>query len=145
LKRSTVLTLALLFVALAFAGAATAQSIDRDHPTQVKSDEINGTLDASGQEYFYSFLAGPGEVSLMVDVKAGSGQALLNFELLDRDAAAALLCCEYAQADGDGQSARVVKSVTLDKKQRVVLHVTGGKAGRGTYRVRLSGAFAFEG
>jgi hypothetical protein len=133
----------LLFAAVAFSGSAAAQSIDRDHPTQIKSGEINGTLDGSGQEYFYSFLAGPGELTMMVDVKSSTGQALLNFELLDQNAAAALVCCEYAQADGDGQSARVMKSTTLDKKQLVVLHVTVGKAGKGTYRVRLSGAIAY--
>lgn len=97
-------------------------------------------MDNSGDEYFYSFTAGPGELTLTVDVKSSTGQALLNFELLDKNAAAAILCCEYAQADGDGQSARNVKSVTLGKRQTVVLHVTVGKAGRGTYRVRLSGA-----
>jgi hypothetical protein len=134
----------LLFLAVAFSGAAIAQSIDRDHPTQVKSNEINGTLDGSGKEFFYSFLAGPGELTLMVDVKSTTGQALLNFELLDRNAAAAVLCCEYAQADGDGLSARVLKSVAIDKKQLVILHVTVGKAGQGTYRIRLSGAVAFE-
>lgn len=75
----------------------------------------------------------------MVDVKSSTGQALLNFELLDKNAATAILCCEFAQADGDGQSARDVKSVTLGKRQTVVLHVTIGKSGRGTYRVRFSG------
>jgi len=80
----------------------------------------------------------------VVDVKSSTGQALLNFELLDRNAGNAILCCEYAQANEDGQSAREVKSVRLGKRQTVVLHVTIGKAGRGTYRVRLSGAVANE-
>jgi len=78
----------------------------------------------------------------VVDVKSSTGQALLNFELLDRNAGNAILCCEYAQANE--QSAREVKSVRLGKRQTVVLHVTIGKAGRGTYRVRLSGAVANE-
>jgi hypothetical protein len=132
----------LLFIAVALSGSTAAQSKDRDHPTPVKANEINGELDASGDEYFYSFVAGPGELTIMVDVKSSTGQALLNFELLDRNAAAAILCCEYAQANEDGQSAREVKSVRLGKRQTVVLHVTIGKAGRGTYRVRLSGAVA---
>jgi hypothetical protein len=140
MKRSVSLALAfLLFIVVGLSGSAAAQSKDRDHPTPVKSNEINGELDASGDEYFYSLLAGPGELTLTVDVKSSTGQALLTWELLDRNAAAAIICCEGAQADGDGQSARDVKSVKLGKRQTVVLHVTVGKAGRGTYRVRFSG------
>ena len=145
MRRSAFLMFAfVLFIVVALSGSAAAQSNDRDHPTQVKSNEIEGELDASGNEYFYSFLAGPGELTLTVDVKSSTGQALLNFELLDSKAAAAIICCEFAQADGDGQSARNVKSTTLGKRQLVVLHVTVGKSGRGTYRVRLGGAVAFE-
>ena len=145
MKRSVSLALAFsLFIAVALSGSAAAQSKDRDHPTPVTANEINGELDASGDEYFYSFSAGPGELTIMVDVKSSTGQALLNFELLDRNAANAILCCEFAQANEDGQSAREVKSVKLGKRQTVVLHVTIGKAGRGTYRVRLSGAVANE-
>jgi len=142
MKRSVSIALSfLLFIVVALSGSvAAAQSKDRDHPTRVTSNEINGELDASGDEYFYSFVAGPGELTITVDVKSSTGQALLNFELLDSHAAAAIICCEFAQADGDGQSARVLKSVKLGKRQTVVLHVTVGKAGRGTYRVRLSGS-----
>jgi len=85
-----------------------------------------------------------GQKSSFGGQKSSTGQALLDFELLDRNAATAIICCEYAQADGDGQSARDVKSVKLAKRQTVVLQVTIGKAGRGTYRVRLSGAVANE-
>jgi len=145
MKRSVSQALAFsLFIAVALSGSAAAQSKDRDHPTPVTTNEINGELDASGDEYFYSFSAGPGELTIMVDVKSSTGQALLNFELLDRNAANAILCCEFAQANEDGQSAREVKSVKLGKRQTVVLHVTIGKAGRGTYRVRFSDAVGDE-
>jgi len=143
MKRSDRLVLAfLLFVVVALSGPAGAQSTDRDHPTPIKANEINGDLDGSGNERFYSFVAGPGELTITVDVKSATGQALLNFELLGADAATSIICCEFAQADGDGQSARNVKSVTLAKRQPVILRVTIGKAGTGTYRVRLSGAVA---
>ena len=145
MKRSGFLSLSsLLFLLFIGAASVAAQSTDRDYPTPLKSGEITGALDGSGNEYFYSFLAGPGELTLMVDVKSATGQGLLNFEVLDKNAATALLCCEFAQADGDGQSARVIKSVTLSQHQPVVLHVTVGKAGKGTFRVRLSGAVSYE-
>lgn len=78
MKRSGSLALAcLLFAVVALSRSTAAQSKDRDHPTAVKSDEINGELDASGNKYFYSFLAAPGELTLTVDVKSSTGQALL--------------------------------------------------------------------
>jgi hypothetical protein len=42
-------------------------------------------------EYFYSFLAGPGELTITVDVKSSTGQALLNLEPIESDSAAAPL------------------------------------------------------
>ncbi len=140
MKRATRLLLAwFLCVATSAIVAAQSPSSDRDHPTPVQANEIVGDLDNSGDESFYSFAAGAGELTLTVDVKSSTGQALLNFELLDRNADKALICCEYAQADGDGQSGRDVKSVKLARGQRVVLHLTIGKSGRGTFRVRFSG------
>ncbi|HZS45625.1 MAG TPA: hypothetical protein VFC63_11015 [Blastocatellia bacterium] len=129
---------------LSLSGSTVAQSSDRDNPTRLTTNEITGNLDGSGNEYFYSFLAGPGELTITVDVKSSSGQALLNFELLDKNAATSLICCEFAQADGDGQSGRDVKSVKLAKQQRVVLHTTIGKSGNGTFRIRFAGAIAYE-
>ena len=145
MKQSGFVKLAfLLFITVALSGSATAQSTDRDHPTPLRSNELTGDLDNSGNEYFYSFLAGPGELTLTVDVKSSDGTSVLNFELLDRKAATAIICCEFAQADSSGQTGRDIKSVKLPKRQLVVLHITIGKTGTGTYRVRLSGAVAYE-
>jgi hypothetical protein len=145
MKRFCFLSLAfLLFFAVALSGSLSAQSKDRDHPIPVKSNEINGELDASGDEYFYSFFAGPGELTITVDVKSSGGTAGINFELLDKNAATAIICCEFAQADSTDQSGRDVKSVKVRSRQRVILHLTQFKYGTGTYRVRLGGAVAYE-
>jgi hypothetical protein len=140
MKRANCLLLAfLLCVASSAAGGVPLQSSDRDHPTPVKSNEIVGDLDNSGDESFYSFAAGAGELTLTVDVKSSDGTAVLNFELLDRNADKTFFCCEYAAAGNSGESGRDIKSVKLAKGQMVVLHLTVGKSGRGTYRVRFSG------
>lgn len=130
----------LLFLLLGVSSVAVAQSRDRDHPTPLRSNDIYGDLDSSGEESFYSFTAGPGELTITVDVQSTDGTAVLEFELLDKNAAKAIICCEFAQADSAGQSGRNVKSTKFGKQQTVVLHLTQGKGGRGTYRVRLSGA-----
>jgi hypothetical protein len=146
MKRATYMILAfLLCVASSATGGVRLAASDRDHPTPVKSNEIEGDLDNSGDESFYSFTAGRGELTITVDVKSSQGTAVLNFELLDKNADKTIICCEYAQADSDGQSGRDIKSVKLAKGQTVVLHLTIGKTGRGTYRVRFSGTAVARG
>jgi hypothetical protein len=141
MKKSLLLATSLL-VLFAATGSAFAQSTHRDHPTPFTSDEIKGELNAKEIEYFYSFTAGPGEVTLTVDVKSSDGTTGTAFELLDADANKVLICCEYAQADSAGTTGRDVKSIKLGKGQTVILHLTPFKYGAGTYRVRISGAVA---
>lgn len=134
----------LLFVAglvlFAAVNPAFAQSTDRDNPIPLRSNEITGNLDEPNEEHFYSFVAGPGELTITLDVKATpENQAVLNFELLERNAATSIICCEFAQGNGGG-TGRDVKSVKLTKRQTVILHTTNGPIGGGTFRIRLSGA-----
>jgi hypothetical protein len=133
------------FVLVIFAGSVLAQSSDRDNPSPLASGEIKGNLYNAGEENFYSFTAGPGELTITIDVKAKSGEiGVLNFELLDQSAANALICCEFAQADG-GKTGRTVKSIKLTKRQTVILHTTNGPVGGGTFLIRLTGAAVFGG
>jgi hypothetical protein len=141
MKKSLLLAASLL-VLIAATGSAFAQSTDRDHPTPFTSTEINGELNAKEIEYFYSFTAGAGEVTLTVDVKSSGGTTGTAFELLDADANKVLICCEGAQAGSTGESGREVASIKLGKRQTVILHLTPFKYGNGTYRVRISGAVA---
>ena len=141
MKKSLLFAVSLL-VLIAATGSAFAQSTNRDHPTPLRSDEIRGELNGDEIEYFYSFTAGPGELTITVDVKSSDGTTGINFELLDSDANKQLLCCEFAQADSTGTSGRDVKSIKLGKRQTVILHLTPFKYGTGTYRVRISGAVA---
>jgi hypothetical protein len=141
MKKSLLLAASLL-VLIAATGSAFAQSTHRDRPTPFTSDEIKGELNAKEIEYFYSFTAGPGEVTLTVDVKSSDGTTGTAFELLDADANKVLICCEYAQADSTGTTGRDVKTIKIGKEQTVILHLTPFKYGTGTYRVRISGAVA---
>jgi hypothetical protein len=141
MKKSLLLAASLL-VLIAATGSVFAQSTHRDHPTPFTSDEIKGELNGAEIEYFYSFTAGPGEVTLTVDVKSSDGTTGTAFELLDADANKVLICCEGAQADSTGTSGRDIKSIKLGKRQTVILHLTPFKYGAGTYRVRISGAVA---
>ena len=143
MRRSILLGISLSFL-LAVTGSVVAQSTNRDHPTRLSPDDIKGELNGSEIEYFFSFTAGPGEVTLTVDVKSSDGTTGINFELLDKNAANQLICCEFAQADSTGTTGRDVKSVKLAKGQTVVLHLTPFKYGKGSYKVRISGAAHFD-
>ena len=138
--KKSLLLVASLLVLIGATSSALAQSTDRDHPTPFTSTEIKGELNAKEIEYFYSFTAGPGEVTLTVDVTSSDGTTGTAFELLDADANKVLICCEGAQADSTGTTGRDVKSIKLGKGQTVILHLTPFKYGTGTYRVRISGA-----
>ena len=140
--KKQLLLVASLLVLIAATSSALAQSTNRDHPTPFTSDEIKGELNGKEIEYFYSFTAGPGEVTLTVDVKSSGGTTGTAFELLDADANKVLICCEGAQADSTGTTGRDVKSIKLGKVQTVILHLTPFAYGTGTYRVRISGAAA---
>lgn len=142
MKKSFLPVISLLLMIIA-TSAAVAQSGDRDHPTPLNSDELRGVLTGNGGESFYSFTAGPGELTITVEVKSREGTLAMPFELLDTNAADSLLCCEFAQADGDGLTGRAVKSVTIKGRRTVILHLTENKYGAGTFFVRLSGAVAF--
>jgi len=137
-----------LFVATLL-GAQTSftQSTDRDDPTPMNSAEISGTFgdhqEDNNRESFYSFTAGPGQLSVVMDVRrrGHDDTGRVSFELLARNGSTVLLCCEGAQS-GDGGTGRETASVNLTRRQLVVLHVTNGSDGGGTFNARFSGAAA---
>ncbi len=121
---------------------AFSQSSDRDHPTPINTNEISGNVESNKDEHFYSFTAGPGELTITADIKGNkdSGTLSLAFELLDKNAAGALLCCEGVQGDFGG-TGREVSTVKLTKRQTVILHTTSNEGnGSGTFRFRFTGA-----
>ncbi|HVF87563.1 MAG TPA: hypothetical protein VM866_08225, partial [Pyrinomonadaceae bacterium] len=65
----TLMTAALLLTTIA--GTAAAQSTDRDRPTRLASNEIKGSAVDDTVEYYYTFAAGPGEITVTLDAKAG--------------------------------------------------------------------------
>ena len=146
MKRSNCLIFGVFAIILAGTVITSyAQSSDRDHPTPMSSYDVSGTYGDhqkdGNKEAFYSFTAGPGELTITFDVKRRSRDdgAGFTFELLPANGSStALLCCEGAQS-GEGGTGREVASVKLTKRQTVILHVTNGSNGGGSFEARLSG------
>jgi len=134
--------LLLLFAATTY---TFGQSSSRDNPISIGSSEITGSFidhqEDNDKENFYSFTAGPGELTITFDVKRrGQGDmASIAFELLERNGSKAILCCEGAQS-GEGGTGRRTASVKLTRRQTVILHITNASVGGGSFTVRLSGA-----
>src|SRR5205809_5356393 len=57
---------------------ANAQSKDYEHPSPLTSNEISGSIGGSniGDDYYYGFTAGPGEMSLTIRLEAGRDSAI---------------------------------------------------------------------
>jgi hypothetical protein len=141
MKVSKFLILAIFaFVLTASAGISFAQSTDRDRPTALTSYDLKGYLEENKDEHYYSFTAGPGDLTVTADIapSKGSGTTNIAFELLNRNGADAIMCCEGVQGDF-GATGRDVKTVRLTKRQTVILHTTNN-GGQGTFRFRFTGS-----
>jgi hypothetical protein len=126
---------------IAAAGPSTAQSTDRDNPTPLKSDELKADFSQDDPEYFYSFIAGPGEVVFTLDVKgAPPGGGVPYFHLFNTEGRELDSFDKFAAGNA---SEKLVKRVSFAKRQPVVMRI-GKPIGAGSYRLRISGAVALE-
>ncbi len=132
------LTMFLMFAA--FTGLSSAQSGDPDNPTPLSSKELKGSLGGADKELYYSFLAGPGKVTVTVDIKASEGVAsmTLNFST---EKSADILVMPLASHRG---SKREADSFNLDERQTVVMKLASTGSYKGSYQIRLDGAVDFK-
>jgi hypothetical protein len=85
-RRLVPLPVIALLILVASATSTFAQSADRDNPTSLGANEIRGYGVGKKVEYYYTFLAGPGEVVITVDSGAKGSFSQLEAELFDLDA-----------------------------------------------------------
>ena len=143
--KKTILLASGLLLFFAAVNYTSAQTSSRDNPIPINASEISGSFidhqEDNNKEDFYSFTAGPGELTIVFDVKrrGRDGGASIAFELLERDGSTSILCCEGAQS-GDGGTGRRTVSVKIPRRQTVILHLTNASIGGGSFNVRLSGA-----
>jgi hypothetical protein len=115
-----------------------AQSTDRDHPTRMTSSEIKGVGDGTLKEYFYTFVAGPGELVLTLDATAKSGYLNLSVELFDTD----FKSVARVKMNEARPTFRQVERFNLPRAQPVIMQVSvTSEIAR--YAVRVSGAVKF--
>ena len=135
----------IIAVFLIFASMSSAfgqeRSTDRDNPTPLTANVVTDELDGTDTAYFYKFTAGPGKLTVTIEVKASGTNAGAMFDLFDANSRP-ILTDVLAQGI-DGGSERIVNSVQLSGKRDIVMKVKGLKygdtGGTGTYKITLNG------
>ena len=138
-----------VLVVIAFtAYSANAQSTDINNPTRLTSTEISGSFDGDkqGDNYFYSFTAGPGELVITFSLKGPGSLTTSQYSVAVLDENSKELGSKFITAGG-GNSEQQVLRANVPRKQVVLLRIRilamiGG--GTATYRLRVSGAIALD-
>ncbi len=122
--------------------SAFSQSQDRDNPTPIRSNEVNANVSAGdSNQYFYSFVAGPGTLTMTVELKGDSSNQAVEFILLERNGADAISAFDYIQTSSRGNMVRKIVNIKLDKRRTILLQVTPQTlVSKAQYRFVLSGS-----
>jgi hypothetical protein len=122
-------------------GNALAQSTDRDNPTLLAANEVKGYAPGKKVEYYFTFLAGPGDIVVTIDSGAKGSFSEFKAELFDMDAER----LAYVQVlPYPGETSRRVGRTTLGAQQPVLLRLTLDKDSA-QYMARIGGAAQFAG
>lgn len=122
--------------------SASAQSADRDRPTPITSNEIQGSLQESS-DFFYSVVAGAGDLSVTIDLKPSrSSIAVATLRLYGENGKELLNAPLIPTANSSGGDRQTAK-INLPTQQKVLLRITEGTGYGGNYRIRLDGAVSF--
>lgn len=120
---------------------AQERSTDRDTPTPITAKVITDDLDGTDTAYFYKFTAGPGKMTVTIEVKATGTNAGAMLDLFDANSRP-MLSDVLAQGI-DGGTERIVNNVQLSSKRNIVMRIRGLKygdtGGTGTYKITLDG------
>ena len=100
------------------------RSTDRDKPTLLTSNGINDDLNASDT---YKFTAGPGKLTVTIEVKASGTNAGAMLDLFD--AKSRPILSDVLAQGVDGGNERIVNSVQLSGKRDIVMRIKGLKYG----------------
>lgn len=127
-----------MICAFAVLAAAQTPSTDRDSPTPFAANEVKGEGTDDKTEYFYSFTAGPGELTLTFDVKADKGANLHGFDYELFDAKSRRLTGGFLDPVR-GESKRKIEKLNVRGQQQLLLRLVVTEY-VDTYRIRLGGA-----
>lgn len=121
-------------------GPVNAQSKDRKNPTRLTSNEISGSITADNLRdiYYYSFVAGLGEVTITLTLEeTNHGVTFISYDLFDEDARQ--ISGKSAQAYL-GRTEQVVERIKFDNRRSVLIRIIHPSTGMGRYHIQFNGA-----
>jgi hypothetical protein len=129
-------TFGILLAIATFIASGTAKSPYKDKATPILSREISGKTADTAKDYFYTFVAGPGEVKVTANLKSAS-YAAMNVDLFDRDAN----LLGSVAVTTLGKNERAIGRIKLQRRQTVILAIHTDSTGiAGNFQVQLNGA-----
>jgi len=132
----------LVVVILVFVCAtASAQSTDRDNPAPLGAGEIKGSGVGKNEDHWYTFLAGPGDIAITLDVQARSGGTVTYVRLYDFDANEIVKVNRSAFTD---RTERAVKRLSIPRQQPLLMRIEIDRE-TGPFMVRVQGAVTLSG
>lgn len=133
MHRKLILMMVLILAAVA---AAPAQSTDQSNPTPLGSSELTiAGPKKNNQQFYYSFTAGPGEVTLQFNVKAKSSSTFVGVKVFDAE----LNTLTYHNMSADTSPAMALKKFDVGTKQTLVMSFTSD-SNLGECKIKFGGA-----
>jgi len=135
----SLLRTALFCLCAALSLVARARELPQDRPLPLVSREVSEDLAAKESiEKYYRFNAGPGVLTLTLDMQTDSG-TMIDFEVQILDAKWNCLTKAF-DVLGNSATKRIVKDLRLKKAQPLFLKIVAKSSwGTGNCRVRLGG------
>ncbi|HKX27669.1 MAG TPA: caspase family protein [Blastocatellia bacterium] len=127
-----------LLLAAGWWQAAHAQSTDSARPTPMTGKQLSGNIAAHDDAaYYYSFLGGPGKISLKVKLQKAQGFAYLKVEALDAGRRSLLTLEASSSSPEQGV-------LLLDRQQEIVLRLKSARSSESSpFVLNLDGPISF--
>jgi hypothetical protein len=119
---------------------AQERGSSRETAFLVQGNSVTDDLDGSGDAYFYKFLAGPGKVTITLEVEANETNAGATLDVFGTGPRA-IVSNVLAQGVDKG-SETVERSFKLAKQQSIVIRIKGirygDSGGTGSYTITIT-------
>lgn len=112
-----------------------AQSNDPTNPTPLAGNTLNGNIaHKDAQSYYYTFAAGPGEITFSLSVKSNGRFSYLDLEVLDSNRRSLL----KMDASSDGMTRK--SSLRFETQQTLIMRISSARTSEGgTFALKLGG------
>ncbi len=122
--------------------SAQAQSSDATKPTALSSNEVRGNLEPKGQSHFYSFKAGPGDLTVKVDGETDFYSTIMRVVVRDTNSRELANISLPAISDNSSKSANIHFTAKQNVTMQLMFAVNVGVHVK--YRVMLNGPVSLQ-